>query len=436
MTTSLPARPSLENLKKQAKTLLKSHHSGDLGVCATLRRLHRFAHLSDQQILSSELSLAEVQYALAMEYGFPSWSALKKAVKAKEDEALDAQGRANRMVERIMAQRPELSPMVAKAMMTVPRHVFLGDTPVADANDAYEDRPLEIQGSAGQVAAISQPSLVAMMLEALRVRQGQRVLEIGAASGYVAALLSELTGPEGYVASLEIDPVLVGKARENLHHVDKDSVRVLEADAFVCPSELADERFDRVLFSASVQMPPEWIVHSLSDGGVILFPLDLLVTRPGWPCLSARLQKEADYLQGELMGPIQGWQPLRQADASPRADPDRVVQWGANETWYMLESYYKGGLTNRSGLEGLVAYLLGRIESVFQSGRIQTLEDCRSWLDSPGWEDTHRQWLEKGAPGLESFALRVTRRSAPEPYPDKEVVWMRESGEVTMCLLV
>lgn len=87
MTNSLPARPSLENLKKQAKTLLKSHHSGDPNVCAILRRLNRFARLSDQQILSSELALAEAQYALAMDYGFPSWSALKDAVIGHENDA-------------------------------------------------------------------------------------------------------------------------------------------------------------------------------------------------------------------------------------------------------------------------------------------------------------------------------------------------------------
>ncbi len=84
MTTALPDRPSLENLKKQAKTLLKSHKSGDLSACTVLRRLHRFSELFDQQILESNLTLAEAQYALAMEYGFPSWNALKEAVNSKK----------------------------------------------------------------------------------------------------------------------------------------------------------------------------------------------------------------------------------------------------------------------------------------------------------------------------------------------------------------
>ncbi|MEN6355698.1 MAG: DUF1835 domain-containing protein [Armatimonadota bacterium] len=86
MTKSLPARPSLENLKKQAKTLLKSHDSGDPGVCTILRHLNCFSSLSDQEILSAKLSLTLAQYALAMDYGFASWNALKDAVIVKQDE--------------------------------------------------------------------------------------------------------------------------------------------------------------------------------------------------------------------------------------------------------------------------------------------------------------------------------------------------------------
>lgn len=86
MTRSMPKRPSLENLKKQAKTLLKSHSSRDASVCALLRQLHRFARLSDEQILDSSLTLAEAQYALAMDYGFASWAALKEAVEGREHE--------------------------------------------------------------------------------------------------------------------------------------------------------------------------------------------------------------------------------------------------------------------------------------------------------------------------------------------------------------
>jgi len=81
MTRRLPSRPSLEHLKCQAKDLLKAHRRGDPSACKTLRLLHRFAKASDEEILSADLALHEAQYALAMDYGFESWSALKKRVE-------------------------------------------------------------------------------------------------------------------------------------------------------------------------------------------------------------------------------------------------------------------------------------------------------------------------------------------------------------------
>jgi phosphoribosylaminoimidazole-succinocarboxamide synthase len=83
MTTPLPERPSLEHLKKQAKAILKSHESGDPSACTILRHLRRFSRASDQELLNSDLSLAEAQYALATDYGFASWNAMKEAIEGR-----------------------------------------------------------------------------------------------------------------------------------------------------------------------------------------------------------------------------------------------------------------------------------------------------------------------------------------------------------------
>ena len=82
MTTSLPQRPDLDQLRHQAKDLLKAHRKGHLEVCALLRHLNRFSHASDADILSAELKLNEVQFALALEYGFSSWDALKQHIES------------------------------------------------------------------------------------------------------------------------------------------------------------------------------------------------------------------------------------------------------------------------------------------------------------------------------------------------------------------
>ncbi|MCK4671365.1 MAG: hypothetical protein KAT47_02410, partial [Candidatus Aegiribacteria sp.] len=70
MNRSLPTRPNLEHLKKEAKALLKAHQKGRSTVCEMLRSLHRFQEAEDHEILEANLSLNEVQYALAMDYGF------------------------------------------------------------------------------------------------------------------------------------------------------------------------------------------------------------------------------------------------------------------------------------------------------------------------------------------------------------------------------
>jgi len=81
MTTNLPARPDLGHLKRQAKNLLKVHQRGDADACLIFRRLNRFNHASDAHILASEVKLNEVQFALALDYGFSSWDSLKRHVE-------------------------------------------------------------------------------------------------------------------------------------------------------------------------------------------------------------------------------------------------------------------------------------------------------------------------------------------------------------------
>lgn len=81
MTTSLPQRPDWGHLKRQAKSLLKAHRHGDTATCPILRRLHRFSDAPDANIVASEVKLNEVQFALALDYGFSSWNALKRHVE-------------------------------------------------------------------------------------------------------------------------------------------------------------------------------------------------------------------------------------------------------------------------------------------------------------------------------------------------------------------
>ena len=83
-TRKLPSNPSLEQLKKQAKDLLKAFKNKDPSVCAVLRHHGRFQDAGDEEILKSEVSLQEVQHALALEYGFENWPALRQQILQQE----------------------------------------------------------------------------------------------------------------------------------------------------------------------------------------------------------------------------------------------------------------------------------------------------------------------------------------------------------------
>jgi hypothetical protein len=81
MAISLPSRPNLKHLRHEAKAIVRAHRAGALSACPTLRHLRRFAHASDQQILSQRVTLQECQYALALKYGFASWNQIREYVR-------------------------------------------------------------------------------------------------------------------------------------------------------------------------------------------------------------------------------------------------------------------------------------------------------------------------------------------------------------------
>ncbi len=165
------------------------------------------------------------------------------------------------MVLRQIEARGIADRRVLEAMRSLPRHRFV---PERLADCAYDDNPLPI----GKGQTISQPYIVAFMLEALKLGGGERVLEIGAGSGYQAALLGRLAGE---VWSLERVPELRDRAADALADLGIDNVRVLLADGF---DGLPDEApFDAIIVSATPESMPLALLEQLSpDGGVLVGP--------------------------------------------------------------------------------------------------------------------------------------------------------------------
>jgi protein-L-isoaspartate(D-aspartate) O-methyltransferase len=149
----------------------------------------------------------------------------------------------DRMVDRIRTAGHLRSPRVEHALRTVPRHRFV---PEASTEDAYADKAITIKpGTDRPASCISVPTVVAMMLDQLDPQPGERILEIGAGTGYNAALLAELVGPEGRVTTVDIHSDVVDHARRTLAETGYSRVRVVNADGVLGYPQ--DAPYDRII---------------------------------------------------------------------------------------------------------------------------------------------------------------------------------------------
>jgi protein-L-isoaspartate(D-aspartate) O-methyltransferase len=188
------------------------------------------------------------------------------------DEEDGAVGRRQRdgLIEHLRGSGVLRTDRVADALRAVPRDVFL---PVERREDAYVDDavPIKWDESGTQISSVSQPIIVATMLELLDVRSGDRVLEIGAGSGYNAALLAVLVGSSGAVVSVEIEDDLGERARSSLAAVGVDGVEIVIGDGFHGYEPGAP--YDRIVVTTGAPgVAPAW-VEQLPDDGRIVVPL-------------------------------------------------------------------------------------------------------------------------------------------------------------------
>jgi protein-L-isoaspartate(D-aspartate) O-methyltransferase len=166
-----------------------------------------------------------------------------------------------RMVDSQLRARGISDQRVLDAMTRVPRHEFV---PERYRDQAYEDHPLPI----GEDQTISQPYIVVVMLQALKLSPTDNVLEIGTGSGYVTALLAQLTAQ---VTSMERHPALADAAREVLDNMGYENVRVVAGDGTRGFPEAAP--YDAILVSAAAAELPSALVSQLAEGGRMIIPI-------------------------------------------------------------------------------------------------------------------------------------------------------------------
>jgi protein-L-isoaspartate(D-aspartate) O-methyltransferase len=162
-----------------------------------------------------------------------------------------------------------------RALRKVPRHLFV---PSPYSDEAYADHPLPI----GHGQTISQPYIVAFMTEALGLKGGEKVLEVGTGSGYQAAVLAEIAS---HVYTIEIVEPLAREAEATLGRLGYGNVHVRAGDGYAGWPEAAP--FDGILVTAAAPRIPEPLKHQLRDGGRLVVPVGegvqelTVVTRKG-----------------------------------------------------------------------------------------------------------------------------------------------------------
>ena len=169
-----------------------------------------------------------------------------------------------RLIERLKRYGYIRSKEVENAMLSIRREDFV---PTSVRRYAYDDTPLEI----GFGQTISAPHMVAMMCEELELKKGLKILEIGAGSGYHAAVISKIIGEEGKVYSIERIAELAEFARKNLEKAGIKNVEVIEGDGSLGLPEHAP--YDRILVTCSAPDIPEPLIEQLKEGGIILIPV-------------------------------------------------------------------------------------------------------------------------------------------------------------------
>ena len=222
------------------------------------------------------------------------------------------------MVERMKTTGAIRSPEVERAFLATPRHVFL---PGVGLDLVYSGNAVVTRSDpkVGITSSSSEVAIMAPMLEALEVERGQRVLEVGVGTGYNAALLDDLVGPEGEVVSIDVQPDVVVDARAHLASAGHEHVGVISGDGY--EGHAATAPYDRIIATASVSDIPTAWRDQLREGGLLVVPLRF---GPGAQMIAALRRSGPTFecvrvLPGAFM-PVRTEQQALEAPVSPPDD--------------------------------------------------------------------------------------------------------------------
>jgi protein-L-isoaspartate(D-aspartate) O-methyltransferase len=365
------------------------------------------------------------------------------------------------MVDRLIGLGTLWSPRLIAAFRDTPRHLFLHrvyqfhrrsgrwrEVPTRDPGPAelrllYADRALITRLSPGSrtegpvpISSSSQPSLMAQMLEDLTPEPGNRVLEVGAGTGYNAALLAHAAGP-GQVWSIDVDRQVLSEAWDHLHAFTDRRVELRHADGRCGYAEAAP--FDRIIVTAATpDLEPAWL-EQLAPGGLLLAPLALapglafvVCGTVGGGVFEGRLTRAAFFMPLRAEGEAGTTPPEPGPPGSLTVLPAPWAGWferrRSRPGWLGLIQ----SLALYAWLRGLgVSYqALGGGEATFGVSGADGRAWC--WLGEESWHVTgepgrdlgHRLWrafLAAGGPWPTEWRLRAGPRAAPVSGDGREV---------------
>ena len=280
-------------------------------------------------------------------------------------ETADAEGMNDALIDSLKAAGTIRSPSVEEAFRRVPRHHFL---PGINWGRAYQDDAIATHFADGMEVSISsssQPTIMALMLEQLQVASGMRVLEVGAGTGYNAALLAQLAGGGENVWAVDMDEPFCAEARGHLAAAGVSGVHIVCADGWEGWPDAAP--YDRMVVTFSAyDISPRWY-EQLREGGRLVLPWGA----PDRQQRSAAFRKEGGRLVMESLH-FCGFMPMRGAHAWSSPDADAGRQW---RDW-LFPGQPEGDPT------ALVAYPLGSAPPAGEGQRLikrQWFEYAASW---------------------------------------------------------
>ena len=305
---------------------------------------------------------------------------------------------------------------------------------VAQLERIYSNEALTTHRPPGPFSTISQPSLVGQMLGLLRLKVGMNVLEVGAGTGWVAAMMGRLVGPSGSVTSVDLHAPVALAARRAVAAAGPDNVTVVTGDGAL--GHLKTAPFDRIVTSVgSPEVFGAWM-DQLKDGGALLLPLQAIPH--GQFCLLADLRKSGEHLAGDVIGPAwfirfegsrgRGDESERQARelfrraTSARVRRKHLAPWAcvhpAARPFYrsslLLMAYLEGMRVDQDEKSILVTSPQSEGFCLLKDGHVQVLGDEATYDELI---HVSRQWLARGAPGAQRYRVEVWPKHARKRKP-------------------